>query len=537
MGVGTSHTVGALDLQVDTSGKYWVFGSWSDGGAQTHTYVVGTNLKPETITSNYAPAAYPYFLTSPPGLNLVVDGQVLPPPYSYIWGVGSTHTVAATTPQTDAQGNTFAFQSWDDGVTTPSRTVTIPVGANVNSYRLTALYTAQAKLAVASTLSGQVVTVDGSTCTTPCNITRAVGAQVHVSAPASVPVSAASRQNFLGWSSGSGTPVAGDWVATLNAASTAITATYHLMNNLTVAATPAKGGTWHISPASTDGFYDSQTKVDIAVTARPGYRFRSWSGDLSGSTPDGSLTMSVPHSVVAEFTPVPLALHRGVSNGAGVGPESGVAPGSVASIFGEGLAASTAVGPASPLARTLAGVTARIGTRSLPLFFASPTQINLQIPPDLAPGNHTITVSSEGAPDVNSDFTVVRDAPGLFPAVVDGQTYALVLHEDGTQVTAATPARQGELLSAYGTGFGPADHIRPEGIATPPILRYMILDPVRVQVGASVFTAESAFVAPGQVGIDVVQFRLDGTAPSGAAIPLYLTVNGVSSNSLSLPIQ
>ena len=82
----------------------------------------------------------------------------------------------------------------------------------------------------------------------------------------------------------------------------------------------------------------------------------SWfaGGTAFGVDTDGSLTMSVPHSVVAEFTPVPLALHRGVSNGAGVGPESGVAPGSVASIFGEGLAASTAVGPASPLARTLA---------------------------------------------------------------------------------------------------------------------------------------------------------------------------------------
>jgi uncharacterized protein (TIGR03437 family) len=65
----------------------------------------------------------------------------------------------------------------------------------------------------------------------------------------------------------------------------------------------------------------------------------------------------------------------------------------------------------------------------------------------------------------------------------------------------------------------------------------MILDPVTIGVGASVVTPESAFAAPGHIGIDLVQFRLDGAAPSGAAIPFYLAVNGVISNTLNLPIQ
>jgi uncharacterized protein (TIGR03437 family) len=499
--------------------------------------VVGNNFTPETVTATYAAAAYPFFLTSPPNLNLVVDGLVLPPPYSYIWGLGSTHTVAATTPQTDAQGNTWVFQSWDDLVTTPSRTITIPVGADVNGYRLTALYTQQAKLTVNSTIAGQVVTVDGSPCTTPCTVTRNPGAQVHVSAPASVPVSSTSRQDLLGWSTGGGAPVAGDWVAALSTASTSITATYRLMNSLTTAASPSKSATWRISPTSPDGFYSSQTKVVIAVRARPGYRFSSWSGDLSGSSPSGTLTMNVPHSVVAEFTSVPIVSRAGVSNGAGMGPQSGVAPGSVASIFGDSLAADTAVGPASPLAKSLAGVTLHIGTRSLPLYFVSPTQINFQIPADLAPGTEALTVTSPGMADVTSGFSIVRNAPGLFPAVIDGQTYAMVMHEDGTPVTASAPARQGELLTAYGTGFGPTDRVRPEASAVPATPRYMILDPVTIGVGASVVTPESAFAAPGHIGIDLVQFRLDGAAPSGAAIPFYLAVNGVISNTLNLPIQ
>ncbi len=535
--LGSSHTLSGLTLQNDSTGKRWVFGSWSDGGAQTHTYVVGKTLAPETVTATYAAAVTPIFITSPPGLNLVVDGQVLPIPYSYIWGVGSTHTVAATTPQTDSQGHTWVFQSWDDGVTTPSRTVTMPVGSDVNDYRLTALFTQQAQLTVNSTITGQVVTVDGSPCTTPCTLTRGAGVQVHVSAPATVPVSSTSRQSLLGWSTGSGAPAPGDWIAALTTASTSITATYQLMNSLTVSATPSKSAAWHISPPSPDGFYASQTKVVIAVTARPGYRFSKWSGDLTGASPSGSLTMNVAHSVMAEFINAPFISRGGVTNSAGTGFQAGVAGGSVASIFGENLAPETAVAPASPLAKNLAGVTVHIGTRSLPLYFVSPTQINFQMPADLAPGAQTVTVSAPGMEDVTSDFTIVRDAPGLFPAVFDGQTYAMVMHEDGTPVTAAAPARQGELLTAYGTGFGPTDRVRPEAAAVPATPRYMILDPVTVAVGSIVLTPESAFAAPGHVGVDVVQFRLDSSAPSGAAIPFYLTVNGVSSNALSLPIQ
>ena len=536
-GQGSSHTVGGIDVQQDVNGKRWVFSSWSDGGATTHTYVVANNATPETITATHAAAAYPYFTTSPPNLNLVVDNLTLPPPYSYIWGVGSTHQITAPATQTDAQGNSWTFKSWDDLVTTPSRTITVPVGADVNAYRLTALYTAQARLTVGSTLAGQVVTVDGTACTTPCSVVRDVGTQVHVSAPGSVPAGSASRQDFLGWSTGGAAPVAGDWVATLSALSTSITATYHLMNSLTTAANPAGGAAWTIAPASPDGFYDSQTLVSLAVTAQPGFRFSNWSGDLSGSTPSGSLTMSVPHAVMAQFNRVPYIAPSGVSNAVGTVPQTGVAPGSVASIFGASLASTTAVGPASPLVQTLAGVTAHIGTHLLPLYFASPAQLNLQIPPDLAPGAQTITVSSQGMPDVNSNFTIVRNAPGLFPLVLDGQSYVLVLHEDGSLVTPSSPAQKGELLTAYGTGFGPTDHVRPEGIAVPLTPPYLVLDPVTVQVGDDIFTPQTTFAAPGQVGIDLVQFRLDSSAPSGAAVPLFLTINGVNSNTLNVPIQ
>ena len=82
-GLGSSHLISGLNVTEDNTGKRWVFASWNDGGAQTHSYVVGKTLAPETITATYAVAAYPIFISSPPNLDFVVDGQVLPPPVSY----------------------------------------------------------------------------------------------------------------------------------------------------------------------------------------------------------------------------------------------------------------------------------------------------------------------------------------------------------------------------------------------------------------------------------------------------------------------
>jgi uncharacterized protein (TIGR03437 family) len=537
-GLGTSHTLGEIDVQADPLGKKWVFSSWSDGGAPGHTYTVGANSLPETITATYAAAANPLFTTVPANLNLTIDGLSPPPPYYYVWGVGSTHTVAAPVQQTDAQGNTWLFKSWDDLVTTPVRTVTVPVGADVNGFRMVALYTAgQATLSISSTVAGVPATVDGTACTTPCTVTRALGAQVHVSAPVSAPVSDGARQDLLGWSTGGAAPVAGDWVGALTAPSTSITATYHLMNRLTTAANPAGSAAWNVLPASPDGFYDSQTLVSLAVTPQPGFRFGNWSGDLSGNVPSASLAMSAPHAVMAQFSPVPYIAPSGVSNAAGATPLPGVAPGSAATIFGASLASTTVVAPAAPLPQTLAGITVHIGTRLLPLTYVSPAQINLQIPSNLALGPQTVTVSSTGMPDVSANFTVVRNAPGIFPVALNGANYALVLHEDGTLVTPDSPAATGELLTLYGTGFGPTAPVRPEGLAVPATPPYVVLDPVTIQVGPSVFTPDNAFAAPGQVGLDVVQFRLDSSVPSGAPAALNLNINGVVSNTLPLPIQ
>jgi uncharacterized protein (TIGR03437 family) len=106
-----------------------------------------------------------------------------------------------------------------------------------------------------------------------------------------------------------------------------------------------------------------------------------------------------------------------------------------------------------------------------------------------------------------------------------------VFHEDGSLVTAEAPARRGELLTVYGTGFGPAVAPRPFGFAPPE--QSPIVDTVSVQAGDAVVAPERAYAAAGRIGLDVVQFRV----PEGVsgAMQVRVTVNGKVSNPVAVP--
>ncbi len=529
--VESVHTLGANSPQKDKYGKIWAFQSWSDGGELNHAYKVASTNVPVNLTAKFIPAGLVTVLTQPVGLKIKVDGQYnILDPYYFAWGIGEKHHLEAPAQQTDAQGRVWQFSSWSNGGNA-SQDIIVPEDSEINGLRITATYTPLTKLTVNSSLNGLSVKVDGLACTTPCEVLRDPGTQVKVSAPPSVPQGDGTRADFDGWPG-----AAGDLAVTLADNPVTVSANYHLLNRLSAASDPQNGAVWNVSPASTDGFYSASTSVSLSLTAQPGFKFRRWDGDLSGTVPSGVVTMSAPRAVKALLDPIPYVPPAGVSNAAGQTPQAGVAPGSIVSIFGVNLAKDTLVAPDGMLPQTLGGLTVRVGDRLLPLLFVSPQQINAQVPDDMPTGNQVLIISPAGAADVRAQFTVVRNAPGLFPvAAADGQAMAMAVHEDGSPVTADAPAKSGELLTVYGTGFGPAERARPEGFPVPQSASYSIVDQVTVQVGDAAFPAEKAFAAATRVGIDAVQFRL---ANVGTGTPtLRITVNGVDSNTVLLAVQ
>ena len=53
--------------------------------------------------------------TSPAGLSFSVDGTDYDTPQTFAWEIGSSHTIAVTSPQDNLVGNEFAFDAWSDG--------------------------------------------------------------------------------------------------------------------------------------------------------------------------------------------------------------------------------------------------------------------------------------------------------------------------------------------------------------------------------------------------------------------------------------
>jgi uncharacterized protein (TIGR03437 family) len=532
-GWDTTHNVGPVSPQQDNQGARWVISSWSDGGAAMHAYTVAEILSAATLTATYIRAETVSILTSPAGLPLVVDGRNNWPSTNFVWGVGEVHQLNAPATLTDAQGHSWSFVSWSNGGAA-AQAFTVPASSVDSGVTLTATYAPMGQLTVNSVPTGLTMQVDGSACPTPCTIVRSLGTQVKVSAPASIPVTAGSRVDFLGWSDGA----KGDHTITLNAQPVAVTADYHTLNQLTLASNPAGGVTWQVQPSSADGYYDSQSTVQVAVTALTGFKFQMWAGDLGGTTPSGAVSMNVPRSVTAVLTRVPFIAVTGIVNAAGTTPQAGIAPGSIGSIYGGSLAPSTALGPSSLLTQTLAGVTVMSAGQLFPLFFVSPTQINFLLPPGFPAGPATLTVSVPGQADLQSNFTVVRNAPGLFQQMVNGQAFAIAMHEDGSLVTAASPAQSGELLKMFGTGFGPTNPPTPEGFALPVQPVFQVSDTSTISIGDStVISPDSVVAAAGRVGVDEVQFRLGSGAPTGMNAPMHITVNGQDSNTVLLPVQ
>jgi uncharacterized protein (TIGR03437 family) len=498
------------------------------------TYQVAPLMTPDTLTATYIQAERVDVLTSPAGFPITVDGLSNWVSYYFLWGAGTTHVLSAPTQQTDSQGRIWTFSSWSNGAAqTQNFIVPSDPTSLANGVSVTATYQAMGRVTLSTSLAGLSVLVDGNSCPTPCDVQRPQGSQVHITAPSSLPLAAGTRADFLSWSDGG----PADRIITLGAQAIQLTANYHLMNQLTATSSPVNGVSWAFNPTSPDGFYDSQTTVAVTANPLPGFRFLAWSGDLSGSTPSGTVAMNVPRSVEALLARIPYVAPPGVVNAAAITPQSGIAPGSIASIYGGMLGTDAETGPSSPLVQTLAGVTVTAAGRILPLFYVSPTQINFLLPSDFPLGQAAATIVTPNQ-TLTTTFTVVQDAPGLFQQVANNQAFATAFHQDGSVVTSGSPAEIGETVTIYGTGFGPTTPLRPTGFAVPAQPVFQVTDPVTVTIATDApLTPTGGFAVPGLVGVDALQFQITDSSLSGSNAPLYVTINGQNSNTVLLPVQ
>ncbi|MBI4874859.1 MAG: hypothetical protein HY822_09540 [Acidobacteria bacterium] len=135
-----------------------------------------------------------------------------------------------------------------------------------------------------------------------------------------------------------------------------------------------------------------------------------------------------------------------------------LAPNTIVTLYGANLAFLTrAVSPEDiragvlPVALPGAGVRVSIGLLSAHIYYVSPTQVNLLIPSNMAPGPAELTLRVDGRAGPAVAIHLAAAAPGLF---LRGGPWAVACRPDGSVITEERPARPGEIVVLYATGLG-----------------------------------------------------------------------------------
>lgn len=222
-----------------------------------------------------------------------------------------------------------------------------------------------------------------------------------------------------------------------------------------------------------------------------------------------------------------------------------VAPFSIASGFGAGLARSTVAATAVPLSTTLGDVSVRVNNIAAPLYFVSPRQINFQLPA-LAPGVYPVQVISGGQKAASGTIVVASAAPGVFTQNQQGNGQAAAINEDGRingvappdNVPGATPrsaAARGSIIQMFGTGGG-FTQSDPLSGWPPSTAARTTLQPT-AQVGGLPAEVVYSGTSPGLVGVWQINVRIPAIVSAGPQIPVVITQGGRMSNLVSIAVQ
>ena len=219
-----------------------------------------------------------------------------------------------------------------------------------------------------------------------------------------------------------------------------------------------------------------------------------------------------------------------IVNAAGFQPGP-LAPGSIVSIFGYNLAPSVASAPSVPLPTSLAGTSIRVNGVPSPIYYVSPTQVNAQIPFEVATGPATVIVSVGLNVLPSLALTIQPSAPGLFML---GQNRALVQNQDGSTNGPDHPATPGSIVTAYLTGQGALDLPVPSGSAAPPDPLIGAALRVTAMIGGQSANITFAGMTPGLVGVFQVNLRIPVLAPGD--YPLAVEVGSAISNAALITV-
>lgn len=250
----------------------------------------------------------------------------------------------------------------------------------------------------------------------------------------------------------------------------------------------------------------------------------------------------------AAFAQAPSVPAGGVLNGASFDRAMPVTPGSLISIFGSNLAATTATADSIPLSAVLGGVNVKVNGVDAPLngvfHTATGDQINAQLPWNVQPGTAQVVVTRDGTPSQAQSFQVGQFSPGIF-SVQFGVGQAIAINLDGSLAApagsipglATHPAKAGDTIIILATGLGPVTPSLNNGANSTDTLRTTTTTPLVMVGGVSAQVAFSG-LSPQFVGVNQVNIVVPSGVKAGDTVPLQIAMGGLtSSDKVTIAVQ
>jgi uncharacterized protein (TIGR03437 family) len=270
---------------------------------------------------------------------------------------------------------------------------------------------------------------------------------------------------------------------------------------------------------------------DLSGSASRSYNLQGFQDVDNGPDPAPGRGATLPAAVGADPAaawPVCASTEAYVARGSIVNAASfqpGLAPGCLASVFGDGLADGAYTDLFNLAQNTfpavVAGTTVLVNGVPAPLTYVSPLQINFQAPWATPVGPAGVQVTRYGFATSSEAVTIPAMAPSAF--TVNGTA---IVNCAGGAVTA------GAACTIWGNGFGPKNSVARDGVPASPT-PFLLSDletgsPCSLTIAGKAAQVTFCGAAPGQI-TDQLNFIYPPGVPAGSStVDAILTIGSVS---------
>jgi uncharacterized protein (TIGR03437 family) len=234
---------------------------------------------------------------------------------------------------------------------------------------------------------------------------------------------------------------------------------------------------------------------------------------------------------------LPIVNPGAVVNGASFTAQAPVAPGTLISVFGAGLAGNDAAGSA-PLPTNLGGSQVLLGGQALPLVYTSDGQLNAQVPYDLSVNTSLQLQVQRGASlSLPQPITVAPAQPAVFSADQSGRGQGVIVNTRNVLVDSGAPAAVGDTVVMYCTGLGAVSPAVTAGSPAPSSPLSRTVNPVTVTIGGLPATVSFAGLAPTFAGLYQINAVVPAGVASGGQVPVVISVAGQTSPTVTMAVR